>query len=52
MIIASVVPIDEKEKDWQVNGVGHNVSHHYGFGLMDVGRAVRDLFSEAHFAHF
>jgi hypothetical protein len=35
-----VQPLDPDESDWQVNGAGHNVSHHYGFGLFDVGRAV------------
>ena len=41
VIIDSVTPLDPKNDDWQVNGAGHNVSHRYGFGLMDAGRAVQ-----------
>ena len=26
--------------DWIVNGAGHKVSHHFGFGMMDAGRMV------------
>ncbi|XP_035211506.1 furin-like protease 1, isoforms 1/1-X/2 isoform X2 [Stegodyphus dumicola] len=28
-------------KDWKVNGVGRNVSHSFGYGLMDAGAMVR-----------
>lgn len=28
-------------KDWNVNGVGRNVSHSFGYGLMDAGAMVR-----------
>ena len=27
--------------DWAVNGAGYNVSHAFGFGLMDAGEMVR-----------
>ncbi|KZS05709.1 Amontillado [Daphnia magna] len=27
--------------DWQINGVGRNVSHSFGYGLMDAGAMVR-----------
>ena len=32
--------IDPTDHDWQTNKAGHKVSHHYGFGLLDAGRAV------------
>ena len=28
-------------EDWTVNGAGHNISHAFGFGLMDAGAMVR-----------
>ena len=28
-------------EDWRVNGAGHNISHAFGFGLMDAGAMVR-----------
>jgi furin len=27
--------------DWRVNGVGRNVSHSFGYGLMDAGAMVK-----------
>jgi len=30
-----------KANDWAVNGAGYNVSHAFGFGLMDAGKMVK-----------
>ena len=30
-----------KADDWKVNGAGYNLSHAFGFGLMDAGAMVR-----------
>ena len=31
---------DASDSSWNVNGAGHDVSHKYGFGAVDAGRAV------------
>jgi subtilisin-like proprotein convertase family protein len=31
---------DASDSSWNVNGAGHEVSHKYGFGAVDAGRAV------------
>jgi hypothetical protein len=41
VIIDSVSPVDATDSDWQTNGDGRNVSHRYGFGMMNAGRAVQ-----------
>jgi len=28
-------------QDWRTNGAGYNVSHAFGFGLMDAGAMVK-----------
>ena len=40
-IIANTARInDANDNGWQVNGAGHDVSHKYGFGVIDAGAAV------------
>ena len=40
-IIANTARVnDANDNGWQVNGAGHDVSHKYGFGVIDAGAAV------------
>ena len=37
LIVETSQPRNLKTTDWQTNGIGRKVSHHYGYGLMDAG---------------
>jgi len=41
VLIAGCTVINPADTDWQINAAGFNVSHKFGFGLIDAGRAVR-----------
>lgn len=34
-------PVNLRAKDWATNGVGRNVSHSFGYGLMDAAAMVQ-----------
>eukprot|EP01098_Paradermamoeba_levis_P000747 TRINITY_DN10875_c0_g1_i1.p1 TRINITY_DN10875_c0_g1~~TRINITY_DN10875_c0_g1_i1.p1 ORF type:complete len:566 (-),score=131.21 TRINITY_DN10875_c0_g1_i1:158-1855(-) len=40
VIMKSAVQTDITNSDWQTNGAGYKISHHYGFGKVDAARAV------------
>ncbi|XP_046438550.1 furin-like protease 1 isoform X2 [Daphnia pulex] len=41
IVVRTARPANLKADDWQVNGVGRNVSHSFGYGLMDAAAMVR-----------
>ncbi|KAK4016765.1 hypothetical protein OUZ56_031732 [Daphnia magna] len=41
IVVRTAKPANLKADDWQVNGVGRNVSHSFGYGLMDAAAMVR-----------
>ena len=41
IVIRTAKPIHLRAGDWITNGVGRNVSHSFGYGLMDAGAMVR-----------
>ncbi|PAV59977.1 hypothetical protein WR25_18047 isoform F [Diploscapter pachys] len=41
IVIRTAKPIHLRAGDWVTNGVGKNVSHSFGYGLMDAGAMVR-----------
>lgn len=41
IVIRTAKPLNLRAGDWIVNGVGRNVSHSFGYGLMDAGAMVR-----------
>ncbi|CAI4227597.1 unnamed protein product [Auanema sp. JU1783] len=41
IVIRTAKPIHLRAGDWVTNGVGRNVSHSFGYGLMDAGAMVR-----------
>lgn len=41
IVVRTAKPDHLKANDWVTNGVGRNVSHSFGFGLMDAGGMVR-----------
>lgn len=41
IVVATARPANLKAPDWVVNGVGRNVSHSFGYGLMDATAMVR-----------
>ncbi|XP_015221100.1 proprotein convertase subtilisin/kexin type 4 isoform X2 [Lepisosteus oculatus] len=40
VVIRASRPAGLRADDWQLNGVGRAVSHHYGYGLLDAGKLV------------
>ncbi len=40
ILIESAERNDPGHSDWTTNGAGHYINHYYGFGRLDVGRAV------------
>ncbi|XP_072157227.1 furin-like protease 1, isoforms 1/1-X/2 isoform X2 [Bemisia tabaci] len=40
IVVQTARPANLKTADWAVNGVGRNVSHSFGYGLMDAGAMV------------
>jgi len=40
VMTSNPTPLEAGAKDWTTNGVGRNVSHVFGFGLMDAGAMV------------
>lgn len=40
IVVRSARPSNLKSQDWQINGVGRNVSHSFGYGLMDAAAMV------------
>ncbi|KAM9254652.1 proprotein convertase subtilisin/kexin type 4 [Cariama cristata] len=40
LVVRSSKPAHLQAEDWAVNGVGRQVSHHYGYGLLDAGLLV------------
>lgn len=41
IVVRTARPLFLRAGDWQVNGVGRNVSHSFGYGLMDAQAMVR-----------
>ncbi|XP_071450401.1 furin-like protease kpc-1 [Hetaerina americana] len=41
IVVRTAKPANLKAPDWSVNGVGRNVSHSFGYGLMDASAMVR-----------
>ncbi len=41
IVVKTARPERLRSSDWQTNGAGRNVSHSFGFGLMDAGAMVR-----------
>ncbi|XP_044729476.1 furin-like protease 1 [Chrysoperla carnea] len=41
IVVRTAKTANLKANDWQVNGVGRNVSHSFGYGLMDASAMVR-----------
>ncbi|KAF6210162.1 hypothetical protein GE061_013264 [Apolygus lucorum] len=41
IVVATAKPANLKSTDWVTNGVGRNVSHSFGYGLMDAAAMVR-----------
>ncbi|XP_054285539.1 furin-like protease 1, isoforms 1/1-X/2 isoform X1 [Macrosteles quadrilineatus] len=41
IVVATARPANLRAPDWTVNGVGRNVSHSFGYGLMDATSMVR-----------
>ncbi|XP_073452835.1 proprotein convertase subtilisin/kexin type 4 [Aquarana catesbeiana] len=40
IVMRSSSPANLVADDWEINGVGRKVSHHYGYGLLDAGKLV------------
>ncbi|XP_069609126.1 proprotein convertase subtilisin/kexin type 4-like [Ranitomeya imitator] len=40
IVVRASSPANLKAEDWKINGVGRNVSHHYGYGLLNAGKLV------------
>ncbi|KAL2764134.1 proprotein convertase subtilisin/kexin type 4 isoform 2 precursor, partial [Daubentonia madagascariensis] len=40
LVVRASRPAQLKAEDWRTNGVGRQVSHHYGYGLLDAGLLV------------
>ncbi|KAM4887081.1 proprotein convertase subtilisin/kexin type 4 isoform 1-T1 [Thomomys bottae] len=40
LVVRASKPSQLQAEDWRVNGVGRQVSHHYGYGLLDAGLLV------------
>ncbi|VDK42631.1 unnamed protein product [Anisakis simplex] len=41
IVVRTARPLNLRAGDWITNGVGRNVSHSFGFGLMDAGAMVK-----------
>lgn len=41
IVVRTAKPANLKANDWTVNGIGRNVSHSFGYGLMDAAAMVR-----------
>ncbi|PSN43802.1 Furin-like protease 1 [Blattella germanica] len=41
IVVRTARPANLKSPDWKVNGVGRNVSHSFGYGLMDAYAMVK-----------
>ncbi|XP_046626653.1 furin-like protease 1 isoform X1 [Neodiprion virginianus] len=41
IVVRTAKPANLKAPDWVTNGVGRNVSHSFGYGLMDAGAMVK-----------
>ncbi|XP_046678962.1 furin-like protease 1 isoform X1 [Homalodisca vitripennis] len=41
IVVATARPANLRAPDWTINGVGRNVSHSFGYGLMDAAAMVR-----------
>lgn len=40
-VVRTAKPANLKSDDWATNGVGRNVSHSFGYGLMDAAAMVK-----------
>ncbi|XP_070478424.1 proprotein convertase subtilisin/kexin type 4 isoform X5 [Equus przewalskii] len=40
LVVRASRPAQLQAEDWTTNGVGRQVSHHYGYGLLDAGQLV------------
>ncbi|KAM6219901.1 proprotein convertase subtilisin/kexin type 4 [Rhynchocyon petersi] len=40
LVVRASKPAQLHAEDWRINGVGRQVSHHYGYGLLDAGLLV------------
>ncbi|KFM77939.1 Furin-like protease 1, isoforms 1/1-X/2, partial [Stegodyphus mimosarum] len=41
IVVRTAKPANLLARDWQTNGVGRNVSHSFGYGMMDAGDMVK-----------
>ncbi|KAL3112240.1 hypothetical protein niasHT_017013 [Heterodera trifolii] len=41
IVVRTAKPVNLRAGDWRLNGVGRNVSHSFGYGLLDAGAMVR-----------
>lgn len=41
IVVLTAKPANLHAKDWKTNGVGRNVSHSFGYGLMDAEAMVK-----------
>jgi len=41
IVVLTARPANLHAKDWKKNGAGRNVSHSFGYGLMDAAAMVR-----------
>lgn len=40
VVVLTARPANLHARDWKTNGIGRNVSHSFGYGLMDADRMV------------
>ena len=40
-MVRTAKPLNLRAGDWATNGLGRNVSHSFGYGLMDAGEMVK-----------
>ena len=41
IVVRTAKPLNLRAGDWKINGVGRNVSHSFGYGLLDAGAMVK-----------
>uniref|UniRef100_A0A915LFU1 SPC3 n=1 Tax=Meloidogyne javanica TaxID=6303 RepID=A0A915LFU1_MELJA len=41
IVVRTAKPVNLRAGDWRLNGIGRNVSHSFGYGLLDAGAMVR-----------
>uniref|UniRef100_A0A914ELW8 P/Homo B domain-containing protein n=1 Tax=Acrobeloides nanus TaxID=290746 RepID=A0A914ELW8_9BILA len=41
IVVRTAKPVNLRAGDWKINGIGRNVSHSFGYGLLDAGAMVK-----------